>query len=69
MMDGMGRRFRLLCVDLVRTLSPFRYLPPRGDDLWEGAKSKISVSPGVVDKQRLLFDLGSPNPLNRQRKR
>jgi hypothetical protein len=35
MMDGMGRRFRLLCVDLVRTLSPFRYLPPRVDDLWE----------------------------------
>jgi len=30
-----GRRLRLLCVDLVRTLSPFRYLPPRVDDLWE----------------------------------
>ena len=36
---------RLDGYDLVRTLSPFRYLPPRGDDLWEGAKSKISVSP------------------------
>lgn len=27
MVDGMGRRLRFLCYDLVRTFYPFRYLP------------------------------------------
>lgn len=36
----MEWKFLLLCVDLVRTLSPFRYPPPR---VAVGAKSKISV--------------------------